>query len=206
MPPFAGFPPEIVESMHRTLSPEQLSVFRDVRTAVGTVFPNVSLLIQPFSRIPGQPGVRFCTLRLWHPRGAGKLEMLSWCLVPKDASQAYKDEAYQAYTLAFGAAGVFEQDDFENWTNVTRQAGSSLVRDLYFPYQMGLDLVPEEAFPGPGVAVRPYVTETNFRNLWGTWMNYLLTPPGERVDPSRVPSAAPANGASSASTGNGHAG
>jgi phenylpropionate dioxygenase-like ring-hydroxylating dioxygenase large terminal subunit len=202
MPPFAGFPPEIVESMHQTLSPEQLSVFRDVRTAVGTVFPNVSLLIQPFSRIPGQPGVRFCTLRLWHPRGAGKLEMLSWCLVPKDASQAYKDEAYQAYTLAFGAAGVFEQDDFENWTNVTRQAGSSLVRDLYFPYQMGLDLVPEEAFPGPGVAVRPYVTETNFRNLWGTWMNYLLTPPGERVDPTRVPSAAPANGAS----GDGHAG
>src|ERR671933_1308077 len=87
---------------------------------------------------------------------------------------------------------MFEQDDVENWTNVTRQAGSSVVRELFFPYQMGMDLVPEESFPGPGVAVRPYVTETNFRNLWGTWMNYLQTPPGERVDPAAVPAAAPA--------------
>lgn len=181
MPPFFGFSPEIVDAMHHTLSEQQLAVFRDVRTAVGTVFPNLSLLIQPFSRIPGQPGVRFCTMRLWHPTGAGKLRMLSWCLVPRDASQEYKDEAYRAYTLAFGAAGMFEQDDFENWTNVTRQAGSSIVRDLYFPYQMGMDQEPVPDFPGPGVAVRPYVTETGFRNLWGTWLNYLSTPRGEPV-------------------------
>jgi len=52
-----------------------------------------------------------------------------------------------------------------------------------------LDWEPLSDFPGPGYAFTPYVTEIGFRNLWGTWLNYLLTPPGERVDPSKVPPA-----------------
>lgn len=173
MPPFFGYPDELVGQMRQALTPEQLDLFGKTRTAVGTVFPNLSFLIQPFSRIPGESGVRFCTMRLWHPVGPGRMEMWSWCLVPKDATPEYKEEAYKAYTLAFGQAGTFEQDDFENWTNVTRQAGSSLAGDLEFPYQMGMDSERLEDFPGPGFAVRPYVTETNFRNLWGTWLSYL---------------------------------
>jgi phenylpropionate dioxygenase-like ring-hydroxylating dioxygenase large terminal subunit len=177
MPPFFGYPEELVRQMRETLSPGQLEVFSKTRTAVGTVFPNLSFLIQPFSRIPGEAGVRFCTMRLWHPVGPGRMQMWSWCLVPRDAPEEYKEEAYRAYTLAFGQAGTFEQDDFENWTNLTRQAGSSLVRDLDFPYEMGLDAQPLPDWPGPGFAVSPYVTETNFRNLWGTWLDYVR---GER--------------------------
>lgn len=177
MPEFFGYPPELVESMKGALSRGQLELFSKTRTAVGTVFPNLSFLIQPFSRIPGEPGVRFCTMRLWHPVGAGRIEMWSWCLVPKDASEEYKEEAYKAYTLSFGQAGTFEQDDFENWTNLTRQAGSSMVKDLDFPYQMDLGSEPLEDFPGPGFAVGRYVTETNFRNLWSTWLDYLRKEP-----------------------------
>jgi 3-phenylpropionate/trans-cinnamate dioxygenase alpha subunit len=112
-------------------------------------------------------------MRLWHPTGPGRMEMYSWCLVPRDADTDYKERAYQAYTLAFGQAGTFEQDDFENWTNLTRQAGSSLARDLEFPYQMGMDLKPVADWPGPGVAVDRYVTENNFRNQWATWLSYV---------------------------------
>ncbi len=176
MPPFFGYPDDLVEQMRQALSPEQLDIFGRTRTAVGTVFPNLSFLIQPFSRIPGEAGVRFCTMRLWHPLGAGKMQMYSWCLVPKGASPEYKEEAYKAYTLAFGQAGTFEQDDFENWTNVTRQAGSSAVRDVEFPYLMGLGGKALTDWPGPGHAVEPYVTDTGFRNLWSTWLRYLDTP------------------------------
>ncbi|MGC8470899.1 MAG: SRPBCC family protein, partial [Acidimicrobiales bacterium] len=154
----------------------QLSIFREVRTAVGTVFPNLSLLIQPFSTVPGEPGVRFCTMRLWQPVGVGRMQMLSWCLVPADASKEYKDAAYRAYTLAFGQAGMFEQDDFDNWSRVTRMASSPLCRDLSFPYFMGLTRAPLDDFPGPGVVMQPYMTETNFRNLWQTWLEYLERP------------------------------
>lgn len=178
MPPFFGYPPEIVESMRQELSEGQLSVFAETRTAVGNIFPNLSFLIQPFSPVPGEPGVRFCTMRLWQPDGVGRIRMLSWCLVPKDAPQSYREEAYHAYTLAFGQAGMFEQDDFENWSHVTTQAASSLASTVDFPYLMGLEAKPLPDFPGPGFVVSPYVTETNFRNLWGTWLDYMETPPG----------------------------
>jgi 3-phenylpropionate/trans-cinnamate dioxygenase alpha subunit len=176
MSPFFGYPDDVVASMERELSAAQLSIFREIRTAVGTVFPNLSLLIQPFSTVPGEPGLRFCTLRLWQPIGVGRMQMLSWCLVPADASDQYKADAYRAYTLAFGHAGMFEQDDFDNWSRVTSMAGSSLGRSLSFPYLMGMDQEPLTDFPGPGVAVAPYVTETNFRNLWQTWFDYLEQP------------------------------
>lgn len=176
MEPFFGYPADVVKAMQAELSDAQLSVFSEIRTAVGTVFPNLSLLIQPFSAVPGQAGTRFCTMRLWQPLGVGELQMLSWCLVPTDASDEYKEEAYRAYTLAFGHAGMFEQDDFDNWSRVTAMAGSPLCRDLSFPYLMGTAKDPLEDFPGPGVAVSPYMTETNFRNLWQTWLEYLERP------------------------------
>ncbi|MGH3495025.1 MAG: SRPBCC family protein, partial [Sciscionella sp.] len=164
---------DLIDMMQSTLTPEQLQVFSKTRTAVGTVFPNLSFLIQPFSLVPGEFGVRFCTMRLWHPVGPGRMEMWSWCLVPKDASAEFKQAAYSAYTLAFGQAGTFEQDDFENWTKVTRSAGSSLARTVDFPYLMGMDTQPLDDWPGPGYAVTPYVTETNFRNQWQTWLDYV---------------------------------
>lgn len=176
MEPFFGYPPDVVKSMEAELSEDQLSLFREIRTAVGTVFPNLSLLIQPFSAVPGEPGLRFCTMRLWQPVSVGKMQMLSWCLVPADASEEYKAAAYRAYTLAFGHAGMFEQDDFDNWSRVTKMAGSSLCRNISFPYLMGRGRPPLTDFPGPGVAVSPYMTETNFRNLWQTWLEYLSRP------------------------------
>jgi nitrite reductase/ring-hydroxylating ferredoxin subunit len=173
MEPFFGYPADLVQAMHAALSPSQLEIFGRTRTAVGTVFPNLSFLIQPFGRIPGEAGVRFCTMRLWHPIGPGQIRLLSWCLVPSDATDDYKQEAYRAYTLAFGQAGTFEQDDMENWSNLTRQTGCSLARTFDFPYLQGLAREPLPDWPGPGVAISPYVTENNFRNLWGTWLDYV---------------------------------
>lgn len=174
LPAFAGFPDALQKEMRETFTEDQVEVFSKVRTAVGTVFPNLSFLMQPFSIIPGEPGVRFVTMRLYHPVGPGRMEMYSWCLVPKSASQAYKDEAYRAYTLAFGQAGTFEQDDFENWTKVTASAGSTMAQDIDFPYLMGMESERDPDFPGPGNVVTPYVNDTNFRNLWGRWGDYLL--------------------------------
>ena len=38
---------------------------------------------------------------------------------------------------------------------------------------MGMDSAPDPQFPGPGHAVVPYVNDTNFRNLWSRWGDYL---------------------------------
>lgn len=173
MTPFAGFPEDLVAEMRQSLTPEQIEVFSKTRTAVGTVFPNLSFLMQPFSLVPGEAGVRFVTMRLYHPVGPGRTEMYSWCLVPRGASQEYKDAAYEAYTLAFAQAGTFEQDDLENWSRVTRSARSTMARDIDFPYVMGMDSQRDPDFPGPGHVVTPYVNDANFRNLWNRWLDYL---------------------------------
>jgi 3-phenylpropionate/trans-cinnamate dioxygenase alpha subunit len=113
-------------------------------------------------------------MRLYHPIGPGKCEMYSWCLVPKDASDEYKNAAYQAYTLTFAQAGTFEQDDLENWARLTRMAKSSAAKGIEFPYLMGMETERDEHFRGPGHVVKPYVNDSNFRNLWGRWADYLL--------------------------------
>lgn len=171
--PFAGFDPEAVARMRQVLSDEQLAVLEQIRSAPATVFPNLSFLMQPLSVVPGEPGTWFTTMRLWNPLGANRMQMLSWCLVPVDASAEAKDAAYRAYVLAFGPAGTFEQDDFENWTCATRMAGAPLARGCSFPYMMGMDSEPDPSFGGPGVAVRPYVNDTSFRAMWGHWLDML---------------------------------
>ncbi|OZD81360.1 3-phenylpropionate dioxygenase [Rhodococcus sp. 05-339-2] len=173
MDPFLGYPPEIVDVLKERLTPEQLAVFEPVRTAVGMAFPNLSFLSQPFSPIPGEPGIRFVTMRQVRALSAGTMQMSSWCLVPKGVSEEYREAAYNAYTLAFGPGGMFEQDDMENWNNITQQLKGSVVREMDFPYVSGLKQEPVANYPGPGVALQPYMNDSNFRNLWSTWAKYL---------------------------------
>lgn len=173
MDPFFWYPPEIVEAMREDLSPEQFEIFKEVRVSVGLVFPNLSMLSQPLTRIPNQPGTRSRTIRLFTPLRNGQIEVWTWCLVPKAASTAYREEVHEGHIMAFGPAGIFEQDDSENFIHVTRLAGSHLAEDMEFPISMGLDSDVVRDFPGPGVCVTPYINDTNFRNFWATYLSYL---------------------------------
>ena len=69
------------------------------------------------------------------------MEMYSWCLVPRNASQEYKQAAYRAYTLAFGQAGTFEQDDFETGRRSPDLPSRRWSAASDFPYIMGMDSV-----------------------------------------------------------------
>lgn len=177
MAPFFWYPPEIVAAMEKDFTPEQYSIFKEARVSVGLVFPNLSLLCQPLSRIPNEPGTRFSTLRLFNPLKNGRIETWTWCLVPKSASKEYRDEVYEGHVLGFGPSGLFEQDDSENFIHVTRMAGTPAAEDMEFPLEMGLNAEIEEDFPGPGVCVTPYINDTSFRNFWATYMNYLSNDP-----------------------------
>ncbi|GCE00691.1 hypothetical protein [Embleya hyalina] len=73
-----------------------MGVFAKTHTAVGSVFPNLTFPMQPFGPVPGEPGVRFVTMRLYQPVGPRRMQMYSWCLVPKNASAEYKNAAYRA--------------------------------------------------------------------------------------------------------------
>ena len=109
-PDFAadGAVAEYVKASHET-SVERIGEFR--ATSVrghNTVFPNFSYLI----------GTN--TLRVWHPRGPGALEVWSWTLVDADAPTDVKAGWREGAIRTFSPAGIFEQDDGENWTEMQK--------------------------------------------------------------------------------------
>ena len=133
-------------------------MFAKTRTAVGTVFPNLSFLMQPFSLVPGEPGVRFVTMRLYHPAGPGRMEMYSWCLVPKNAAEEYKDGGLPRLHPGVRAGGHVRAGRLRELDQGDPSAGSTMVRDLDFPYIMGMESEPDPDFPGQGTRSAPTST------------------------------------------------
>jgi hypothetical protein len=78
------------------------------------------------------------TLRVYQPRGPERTEIWSLCLVDRDAPQQVKDIMRRRYVQSFGPSGLLEQDDGENWSQVSASSRTPLARTLEFNYQMGL--------------------------------------------------------------------
>ena len=98
-----------------------------MKPVAGTVFPNFSML-KPTSR----------TFRVWHPRGPEKTEVWAWVYVDKAAPPEVKEANRLAGIRVFGPAGVFEQDDMDNWQACTQTARGVVARRHPLNYEMGL--------------------------------------------------------------------
>ncbi|MEH7249264.1 aromatic ring-hydroxylating dioxygenase subunit alpha [Neobacillus niacini] len=177
----AGMPDLFHESIKENL-PEQLAVLNSEQFSLkelnGTIFPNFSLLTTPSVQLPdGTIAVpHFLTLRVWRPIDSGKMEIWSWVFVDKGAPEWYKERAYKEYVTTFGPSGTFEQDDAENWQGITKIAKSSMAKDRYLNYTMGMknnnaDEIPN--WPGPGKAYSSAVNEANQRNFFSLYLDYL---------------------------------
>jgi 3-phenylpropionate/trans-cinnamate dioxygenase alpha subunit len=60
------------------------------------------------------------TLRVWHPRGPGRIEVWVFCIADKAAPPEVKEALKKSHARAFGPAGFLEQDDSENWIEVQK--------------------------------------------------------------------------------------
>jgi len=98
---------------------------RQISPSAGTVFPNLS--VHWLTR----------TIRVWQPRGPDKMEIWSWAMVDKAASPKIKDVMRFVSQYRFSPTGVFEQDDMDNWAQVTGAAKSLIGRRYPANYQMG---------------------------------------------------------------------
>jgi phenylpropionate dioxygenase-like ring-hydroxylating dioxygenase large terminal subunit len=167
------FPTEVLDIFKRTLEPEKFEILRQVRNVNATVFPNLSFLISSM-RIKEQLASH-TTMRVWCPQGPSKIVIYSWCLVEKDAPDWWKDVTRRAYILSFGPSGMFEQDDSENWTDITRNSRSGpLARSIVFPYVQGMEKKRIEGFVGPGEVYESKFSEANARHFYGWWRDLLL--------------------------------
>src|SRR5690606_38297535 len=92
-----------------------------------TVFPTCSYL----------PGA-LSTLRVWHLRGPGAIEVYAWILVDKSMPEEMKDMQRKHVIRSFSPSGMWEQDDGENWHQIQNVLRGAVQRRYPFNYHMGL--------------------------------------------------------------------
>lgn len=181
-PYYWGYPDEVVRDCFHLdrLNPTQRELARRARVCVGSIFPNLSYLTFPVSYdAANAPPTGIFTIRQWQPRGPGSMELWSWILIPKGASEENRRASYRSAMSTFSSSGIFEQDDTEPWTSITRTGGTVLARKnrLKLNYQMGLDGIgsarPISDFPGPGLVYYPRYEEGVQRFLWSRWVEYM---------------------------------
>jgi len=153
-----GQSPE-VRAYQAAVLPEVIERLGPVRARAifiaGNIFPNCSW-------VPGS-----FTIRSYHPRGPRQMEVWSYCIVDKGAPPEVKAAMRREYTQRFGPSGMFEQDDGENWSQVSASSRSSLARTLEFNYQMGLGYEGfREDLPGQIGMATGELTHRSFYNRW----------------------------------------
>jgi phenylpropionate dioxygenase-like ring-hydroxylating dioxygenase large terminal subunit len=172
------YPAELYDEYAANLSPEQLELLGRVKNLHGNVFPHMSFLQPNFIVVDGKR-VSGIMLRVWQPAGPDRIQVYSWHLVEKNAPDWWKRLGKRMYVQTFGASGMFDQDDTENWEAQTRNANTSLVRqdDVMLHYEMGMGGEPLEDFPGPGEVYDGKFSEAAGRSFYRAWLDHLLEEP-----------------------------
>ncbi|MBP6116473.1 MAG: aromatic ring-hydroxylating dioxygenase subunit alpha [Neisseriaceae bacterium] len=114
------------------------------------------------------------TLRVWHPKGANKVEVWAFCIADKDAPQDVKDAFERSATRAFGPAGFLEQDDSENWVEIQKILRGHRARNTPLCMEMGIgnEKRRDDGIPG----ITNYIfSETAARGLYRRWADLLMS-------------------------------
>ena len=171
---YGAIPAELHDQIERHLSVDQLRLVAHGSTCnVGTIFPNFTFLGGGGGGVV--PGV---SMRTWNPYGPNATEVLSWSLVPRDASQEWKIESRRALLRDFGSSGIFEQDDSEAWSQIQRNVGGLKGRARTLLYNASSEPNPEawlgsERWPGPGEVRIGVSTDDNQWNWWCRWLTCI---------------------------------
>jgi phenylpropionate dioxygenase-like ring-hydroxylating dioxygenase large terminal subunit len=153
------------------LKGDQLKLLEKLRVIVGTIFPNLS-----FIETQVGPAQKAVIIRQWQPVSGTEMEVLSWVLAEKEASQKYKDDVLRKGFHNFGASGVFEQDDLELWASATNASNNEIAKQFPYSFHTALPYInkPEKNHKWPGRAFKPADTEVaqlEFMRQWDRCMS-----------------------------------
>jgi len=155
-PVLRAYNESIRAEMEQHLGVERASQLAPVHASV---FPNFSFLGSG-------------TLRVWHPRGPGRMEIWAWVWCDKDAPQDVKDVQRVQSQYNFNASGMFEQDDGENWNQCTVASRGYVGRQQPFNYQMGVGHDERmEQLPGWKGANFAEINQRGFYQRWRELMS-----------------------------------
>jgi phenylpropionate dioxygenase-like ring-hydroxylating dioxygenase large terminal subunit len=111
-------------------------------------------------------------LRLALPRGPLRTEFWHFVLLEKDAPEEIKRVIRIGSQANNGAAGMFEQDDVDNWRQVTAASQSRVGRRHAQDLSMGVDHAGMHA-DYPGLVSERYISENNQRRFYLRWQEFM---------------------------------
>ena len=150
----------IIDEFYKRTLPEaekRLGSFRARRLRLGnhSIFPHTVL-----------------GLRLAHPRGPFNTEFWSFQTYEADAPKEYVKSLQLDHDQQNGVSGMFEQDDQDNWIQVTQAGRSPRARKHLSYIPMGLGRAgPSDQFPG--TVAEKFISESNQRLFYARWQEFM---------------------------------
>lgn len=185
--PQFGYPDDALDLSG--LDEDRAEIIRKSVVHTANIFPNFSLFQAALTNDPNERPAGFLSLRKWQPLGPGQIRVWSWLLVPKGASDAYKERAYEVGMGTFSPSGNFEQDDLAVWRTIADAADSIFANrpEVDLDYQMGMPGIGSghdeliEDWVGPGTVYNTDLEEGVQRTFHRRWLETMLNGAGEEA-------------------------
>lgn len=114
------------------------------------------------------------TMRVTHPRGPHEMEIWAWTFAPVDAPPEIREDIRLNVLRTFSAAGLFEQDDSENWIEEQRILRGYMARKDPLLYRMQLGNTRDNADGLPGRTVASKYADEGARGLYQHWLDMMV--------------------------------
>lgn len=172
-PTFLGYPEQMWSAFADALDPGQIEMQQALAVAHGNAFPNCSILeaFAPHVGADTSPSM-YLHIRQWHPLAADSTELWMWCLVPRAASEEWKLGSQRAFTRHLGFGGVFETDDFQNWTSMATNNQTPTAWQHSFNYE-GRPVSPAADVDWPGDVYPVDHAEVNQQAMYRRWQELM---------------------------------
>jgi ethylbenzene dioxygenase alpha subunit len=128
----------------------------------GTIFPNLSFNFTP----------RIANLRMWMPRGPQRMEVWTWGIADADVPAEVQQQMVSSFQMSFGVSGLVEQDDGDQWQEVTA-AGRGYMTNHDWSF-IGMGLGHEFTDPDLPGELGLLISESNARAFYRRWQDLLL--------------------------------
>ena len=171
-----GLPKELWPQFQKNLSPPQAKIALTHGYSAGTMWPNFHWLQLVTAGDMQAPPIGILNLRLEIPITPTRTRMYSWFAIDRDASPEYRKLSYETYVRTFGPAGIFDQDDMENWEECTSAARGPEAKRHSLHHKMGLNRPADPMWPGPGIGYKDSYGEMTQREWYAEWLRCMSRP------------------------------
>jgi len=133
-----------------------------------TIYPNLHIL----------PGLNW--FRVYHPKGPGRYEQWTWAMAEKEMPDTLKQQILDNQLRTFGPAGLFDNDDGDNFEGITDLGRGWRTRqaDVFTNMALGREYTRKDM---PGIMAAGLVCEHNQRWMYRRWQDLMMAPDWSQV-------------------------